>query len=138
MANVVEADEERNGTQNAEAAVDETPIRRYAADRSGDEGERNDPGTGDDAELEYPLVADSVDERTDEGYCDGEVSESQPVCTVGHEWIGLVCVNDAVVDAAQPAMQRGLSGGWRRTDAEDLVQDRCLAFEWEGRDSAKD
>jgi hypothetical protein len=33
----------------------------------GDEGERDDSGAGDVAELEYPPVADGVDEGTDEG-----------------------------------------------------------------------
>ena len=75
MADVVEADEERDDADDTEAAVDEAPVGRYPPDGSGNEGERNYTGTGDDTELQYPLVADGVDERTDEGDGDDEMGE---------------------------------------------------------------
>jgi hypothetical protein len=54
----IEADEKGDGSEDAEAAVDETPSERNAQDRAGDDGEGNDRDAGDDAELEDPLVAD--------------------------------------------------------------------------------
>jgi hypothetical protein len=57
LADVVEADEEGDDADNAEAAVNETPVRGYAPDWAGNESEGDDSRTGDDSELEYPLVA---------------------------------------------------------------------------------
>jgi len=74
-ADVVEADEERDDADDTEAAVDEAPVGRYPPDGSGDEGEREHSDAGDDTELQYPLVADRVDEWADEGDGNDEVGE---------------------------------------------------------------
>ena len=50
----------RDGSEDAETAVDGTPEGRNAADWAGDEGERNDADAGDYAELEHPFVADRI------------------------------------------------------------------------------
>ena len=134
----MEADEERDDADDTEAAVDETPPGWNAAYWSGDEGQRNYTGTGDDAELEYPLVADGVNERTDEGDGDDEVGEGEPIGSVSHEWVGAVGVDDAVVNAAEPCVEGGFAEEWCRTHMEDLIQDCGFAFEREGSDAAED
>jgi len=136
---VVEADEERDCPEDAKAAVDEAPVGLYAPDWPGDEGERNDAGTGDDAELEYPFVSDGIDQRTDEGDGDDEMSECQPVSSVGHEGVGLVGTDDAVVNAAEPGVKGWFAGRWRRrTHMEDLIEDCGFALQREGGDAAQD
>jgi len=139
LADVVEADEERDDADHAEAAIDETPVRRYAADGSGDESKGDDTCAGYQAELEYPLIADGIYERTDESDGDDEVGEGEPIGAVGHERIRLVGVDDAVVNAAEPCVQGGFAGGWLcRTYMKDLIQDCGLALEREGGDAAED
>jgi hypothetical protein len=56
----VEADEKWDGSEDSEAAVDETPGERNASEWPSDEGEGNDRDAGDYAKLEDPLVADGV------------------------------------------------------------------------------
>ena len=70
MFDSVETDEKGDGSEDAEAAVDETPGEGDASEWSGDESERNDCDAGDDAELKDPLVADGVAQGAEEG--DGE------------------------------------------------------------------
>ena len=56
----VEADEKRDGTEDAEATVDQTPGEGNASELAGEEGEGNDGDAGDHAKLEDPLVADGI------------------------------------------------------------------------------
>ena len=56
----MEADEKGDRSEDAEAAVDDTPEGRDAADWTGDEGERDDGCASDHAELEHPFVADGI------------------------------------------------------------------------------
>jgi len=109
VADVVEADEEGDDAENSEGAVDETPVRRYSTDGARNKGQRNDASAGDDAELEYPLVADGVDEGTNEGDGDDKVGESEPVGAVGHKGVGPVGTDNAFVDAAKPGVKGGLA-----------------------------
>ena len=81
----IEADEKRNGSEDTEAAVDETPGEGNASDGTGDQGERNDRDAGDQAELENPLVADGVAQRAEEGNGKDKVREGEPVGSVGEE-----------------------------------------------------
>ena len=83
----VEADEKRDGPEDPEAAVDETPGQGDASELARDKGKRNDRDAGDDAELEDPLVADGITPRAEE--CDGEdqVREGQPVGSIGEKWV---------------------------------------------------
>lgn len=139
FADMVEADQKRDNANDSEAAVDETPIRGYTPDGSCNEGEGHYPGAGNDSELEDPLVADGIDERPDESYGDDEVGEGEPVSTVGHEWVGLVGVDDAIVDPAKPGVEGGFAAGWRdRGHVEDPVEDRGLVLKGKRRDAAED
>ena len=88
----IEADEKGDGSENAEAAVDEAPGQGDASDGAGDKGERNDRDAGDQAELEDPLVADRVAKGSDKGNSEDKVREGEPVGSVGEKW-----VSDAVV-----------------------------------------
>jgi hypothetical protein len=138
LADIVEADEERDDADDAEAAVDETPVWRNAANGSGNEGEGDDSSAGDDAELEYPPVAERVDERTDERNGNDEVGEGQPVRAIGHEGVSLVGLHDAIVNAAEPGMKGGLAGGWGHWgDVEDSVQGGGFGLERKGSDAAE-
>lgn len=114
MLDVVEADEEGDGSEDAEAGVDETPGERDAAHRAGDEGERKHADAGDDSELQDPFVADGVDEWADEGDCEDEVGEGQPVSAVGEEWCADAVVEQSLVDAVDPednALRQDRMGG---------------------------
>lgn len=108
---VAEADEKGDNPDEAEGAVDESPVGRYPTDGSGDEGERDDACAGDDAELKDPFVADRVDEWTEEGDGDDDMGKGQPVRAVGHEWVGPVGFDNALVHAAEPGVERGFAGG---------------------------
>jgi hypothetical protein len=139
LADVVEAEEEGNDAEDAEAAVDETPIGRYTPDGSGDEGERDHPGARNDSELEDPFVADGINERADESNGDDEMGEGEPVGTVGHEWVGLVGVDYAIVDSAKPGVQGGFAGGWWGLGhVEYSIEDRSLVLEGKCGDAAED
>ena len=137
LAGVAEADEEWNDAENAEAAVDQAPVRGYAPDRSGDKGEGNDAGAGDDSELEYPLVADWVDERSDEGDGDDEMRKREPVGAVGHEGVGPVGLHDAGVNPSKPGMKHRLTRGHgQRRYVEDPVEESSFVLEREGGHAA--
>jgi hypothetical protein len=56
----VEADEKGDRSEDAEAAVDDTPEGRDAAEWAGDQGERDHGEASDHAELEHPFVADGI------------------------------------------------------------------------------
>ena len=137
IADVAEADEERDHADYAEAAVDEAPVGRDSADGTGDQGERNDSDAGDDAELQDPFVADWIDEPAKEGDGDDQVSEGWPVGAVRHEWVGLVRMDDTLMDAAEPGVEGGFAVEWGcGCDVEDLVEECGFAFEGEGCDAA--
>jgi hypothetical protein len=70
-----QSDEQRDGSEDPEAAIDESPEGRDTADRAGDERQGKHPGARDEAELQDPLIADWVDERADENNSKGEVCE---------------------------------------------------------------
>ena len=63
------------------------PPERDVADRAADQRERDDPGTGDHAELDDPDVADRVAVGPVEGDGDDQVGEGQPVGAVQHEGV---------------------------------------------------
>jgi len=56
----VEADEQGDSSEDAEATVDESPGERDATELAGDEGEGYYGDAGDDTELDDPLVADGI------------------------------------------------------------------------------
>jgi hypothetical protein len=97
-----EADEERDSSKDAEAAVDETPERRDAAERSGDEGEGKDAGAGDYAELKHPFVADRVAQWAEEDDGQDEVGEGEPVGSISEEGVAKAGVAEGVVDSCDP------------------------------------
>ena len=98
----VEADEKGDGSEDAEAAVDETPGEGDSSGLAGDEGEGNDRDAGDDAELEDPLVADRVAQGAEKGNGEDEVSEGQPVGSVGEEWVVDAVGMERDVNAIKP------------------------------------
>jgi len=134
----MKADKERYDPNDPEAAVDQTPVKRDTPHRPGDEGKGNYAGAGNESELEYPLVADGVDERTNEGDCDYEVGEGEPVCSIGHEGVGPVGLDDAFVNAAEPCVESWLTGSrtdW--VDVENAVRGGSLALKGESGDATK-
>lgn len=135
----MEADKEGDDAEDSEAAIDQTPVWRYTADWPSDEREGDYAGAGDYAELEYPFIPDGVNERTYKSDGDDDMGEGEPVSSIGHERVRLVGVDNTVVDAAEPCMERGLAGRCRyRGHMEDAVECGSLAFEREGRDAAED
>jgi hypothetical protein len=83
----VEADEERDGPEDPEAAVDETPGQGDASELARDKGEQNDCDAGDDAELEDPFVADGIAPGAEEGNGKDKVREAKPVGSIGEKWV---------------------------------------------------
>ena len=102
MFDAVEADEEGDGSEDAEAAVDETPGEWDVTELAGDESEGDDGDAGDDAELDYPLVADGIAQRAEEGDGEDEVREGEPVCAVGEEGVAETGLLQSVVDLIDP------------------------------------
>jgi hypothetical protein len=98
----VEADEEGDGSEDTEAAIDETPGERDATELTSDECERDDGNAGDDAELDHPLVADGIAQRAEEGDGEDEVREGEPVCAVGEEGVAETGFLQCVVDLIDP------------------------------------
>jgi hypothetical protein len=83
----VETDEKRDGSEDAKAAVDETPAQGDASELARDKGEGNDCDAGDDAELEDPLVADGIAPGAEEGNGKDKVREAKPVGSIGEKWV---------------------------------------------------
>lgn len=131
----VEADEKGDGSEDSEAAVDETPGEGNAAKRAGEEGEGNDSDAGDDAELENPLVADGVAQWAEEGDGEDKVREGQPVGSVGKEWVvdavGVEC-------RVNPVKPEDHAAGQHRISANKFSQPAGFLFEREGGDAAED
>lgn len=135
MFYAVEADEKRDGSEDAEAAVDETPGEGNAADWAGDEGEGNDRDAGDDAELEDPLVADGVAQGAEEGDGEDKVREGQPVGSVGEEWVVHVVGLERRVNPVEP---EGQVIGQHRISPNKIGQPASFLFEGESGDAADD
>ena len=139
LSDVAQADKERHDADDAEAAIDESPIKRDASDGSGDERQGQHAGACDHSENDHPFVAYRVDERTKEGHGDGEVSEGEPIGAVSHEGVIAIRVHDSLVHAAQPDVKSGFGagkGGWGY--AEDPVQRSGFVFQGEGGDATED
>ena len=109
--------EEDGSADDAEAAIDEAPVERDAADGAGEEREEEDAGARDDAPGDDPLVTDGIDEWADVGDGDDDVREGEPVGAVGEKWVAGVGVGEGVVDAEKPGVEGG-SGAPRSKCAE--------------------
>lgn len=134
---VVKADEERDGSEDAEAGVDEAPCKRNAADGAGDEGEWKDADTSDHSELEHPLVAHGIDPGAEERYGENKVGEGEPVCAVGKAGIADAGVGDGCVYAGDPGEEGG--GVLREVETCCEVEEvGCFRLEREGGDAAED
>lgn len=132
------ADAQEDGSaDDAEAAVDEAPPGRDAADGAGDQREKEDAGGADEAEGDDPFVADRVEVWADEEDRDDDVGEGQPVGAVGEEGITGVGVGEGVVDAEEPGVEGGrvLLEVEMRGDADEEVE---LVLEREGGDAAEE
>lgn len=137
-ANVAETDEEWDHAEDAEAAVDHPPVERDAADWASNQCERDDSGAGDYAKGQDSFVTDRVDERSDERYRDDEMSEGEPVSSIGHEGVAAVGLDDAVMDSPEPGLKCGFAGSGNCRYVGDAVQQRRLAFQREGGDATED
>src|SRR6185437_7071926 len=74
----------------AEAAVDEAPVGRDAADGAGDQREEEDADGVDEPPGNDPFVADGIEPGADEDNRDDDVGEGEPVGSVGEEWVASV------------------------------------------------
>ena len=61
------AEQEGHTTEDPEAAVDEAPREWYASNVTSDKGQRKNSGAANQAKTDYPLIADRIEVRTDEG-----------------------------------------------------------------------
>lgn len=134
MFDAVEADEEGDGSEDTEAAIDETPWERDATELAGDECERDDGNAGDDAELDHPLVADGIAQRAEEGDSEDEVREGEPVGAVGEEGVAETGFLQGVMDLIDPLDH----GVWRDgIGIEQRREPRGFALQREGGDTAE-
>jgi hypothetical protein len=131
----VEADEEGDRSEDAEAAVDDTPDGRDAADWAGDEGERDDGCTSDYAELEHPFVADGIAQRAEERYGEDKVGEGEPVGSVGKERIVEIGVEEGGVNPCNP---QGDGVRKKGIGFEEGCQPGGFLLEREGGEAAED
>jgi hypothetical protein len=130
-----EAEEQGDGSEDAEATVDEPPEGWDAAQRAGDEGEGQDRNAGEDAELEHPLVADGIDQGAEEGDGEDEVGEGEPVGSVGEEGELDAVLVEGLMDPEEPLDdafgQEGVTGG-------EAGEPAGLVFEGDGGEAAED
>jgi hypothetical protein len=127
--------EKRDGSEDAETAVDQTPERRDATERPGDQSEWNDRDAGDYAELENPLVADGVAQWADERDCNNEMGEGEPVGSIGKEWVAKAVIAEGVMDFCNP---KDDLVGKNRVGSEEGGQPSSFMFERKGGEAAED
>lgn len=130
-----EADEQRDGPEYAETAIDKAPEKRNAADWPGDKGEEDNGDAGDDAELKYPLVAKRVLQGTEESDREYEMGEGEPVGAISDEGIAEAGIAEGVAHFPNPKDYWAGQDGMR-------VKEGCepdgFMFEREGSESAED
>jgi hypothetical protein len=133
------AEYERDTPENPEATIEEAPRERDTAEVASDEGEREDTGTGDQAEGDHPLIADGINVGTNE--CNGnyKVGKREPVCAVGKERIMGVRSRESFMDAFDPREQMGRFGNRsHQTCAEDGIQPAQFGLERKSCDATDD
>lgn len=130
-------DPERDGTKDAEAAVDQTPVERDAAERAGYKGERQNAEAGYQAEGSDPLIAYGITPGTCKGDGYREVGEGEPVGPVGEKGIALPCIGEACVDPLQPSEERG-QGAVKVQPEGDVEEGSAFESEWECGNTAED
>lgn len=131
----VEADEERDGPEDPEAAVDKTPGQGDASELARDKGEGNDRDAGDDTELEHPLVADGVAYGAEESNGKDKVREAQPVGSIGEKWVVDAVSVDCRVNLVKPECD---VIGKHRILSSNFSQPSSFLIEREGGDAAED
>ena len=67
------AKQKRDGADDSETAIDDSPLNRNAAYGSGDEGEWNNSRAGEKTEGDDPLVANGIAVGTEERNGDDQV-----------------------------------------------------------------
>lgn len=104
------ANQQWNTPKNSKAAINETPGKRDAPDRAGDESKGDNSGTGNQAERDHPLIANGIDVGANECDGDDEVSKCEPIGAVGEERIAAIGSRDAFIDAFDPGENLGEFG----------------------------
>jgi hypothetical protein len=96
------AEPEGDDPENSKGAVDEAPGKGNASKGAHDEGEGDDEGTGDHAELDDPDIFDGVTEWADEKDGEDEMGEGEPIGSISDE--GVVGINDieGIADFEEP------------------------------------
>lgn len=99
------ANQEWNASEDAEAAVHQSPGEWDTADGAGDEGKRNDARARNQPEGDEPIVAHRIYKWTNEGDRNDEVSEGEPIGAVRKKGIGSVHRLHSLVNAFDPREQ---------------------------------
>src|SRR5262245_60632843 len=81
--------------------------------------EGDDEYTGDDAELDHPIVAQWVEQRADEQDRQHEMGEGEPIVPVSKEGIVLVGVKHTRIDSLQPGVYVRI--GWKAAGEESQL-----------------
>jgi len=72
---------ERDNAQTPERKVNKAPAKRYLANWTANQRQRNNQPARNDTSLEHPNVSHGINEWTDEENSNDNVCERQPVST---------------------------------------------------------
>ena len=133
---VVAAEQERESAEDGEAGVDALPEKGDTAERTGDEGEKKNAATADEAEVDDPAVADGIVIRAEEEDGEEDVGEGQPVGAVGEEGRCQKAGGERAVDAQDSVKERG-AGAEVDGEGEVIEQPLRLAKERKGSQAVK-
>ena len=128
-----------NDAEDAEATINQPPVKRNLSNRACDQRQRNHSKTRDDPERHDPGVTYRIAVRTDEGYRNDDVREGQPVCSIGDERILRVRLAQAFTDDRNPMLESDIVRRRRgRIYSHDRTQDSKLCLQRKCRQSAED
>jgi hypothetical protein len=132
------ATHERNRSEDAKAAINESPWGRNAADMTRDKSKRNHSSAGNQTKRDDPFVAYRVGIRADEQNSEYKVGKNQPVRPICEEWILCICCGESMVHARNPGQQMGrFSDSSYRQGPENKQHPMQFGLQRKSRDSAE-
>ena len=108
MFDLLPTEPERNDSKNSKRAINQSPAERDSANDSHHQREWHDQRASNHTEFDNPNVFHRIAQRPDERNGDDEVSERQPIRSIGNEGIFRVRLNQSVEDFSEPMTQSGL------------------------------
>src|ERR1700682_3928238 len=78
--------EQRDRTDDAEAAIDQRPQKWNASNRAADERQHKHARACAQTDIKYPHISFRREERTNEEHDNDEMTECQPIGRVAEKW----------------------------------------------------